>query len=56
MIDHVTGWCEIVQYDGNIGIYIEKLVETTWLSRYTTPIYITNDQVSELIGHEFINS
>ena len=44
MIDHVTGWFEIVQYDNKGAITIADLVETMWLSRYPRPIEITYDQ------------
>ena len=44
MIDPVTGWFEIAQYEDKRAIYIANLVETTWLSRYPTPIEITYDQ------------
>ena len=56
MINPVTGWFEITQYDNKIAIYIAKLVETTWLSRYPRPIESTYDQGSEFIGPEFIKS
>ena len=32
MIDPVTGWFEITQYDEKIVIEITNLVETTWLT------------------------
>ena len=44
MIDPVTGWFEIVQYDDKTVITIANLVETTWLYRYSRPIEITHDQ------------
>ena len=56
MINPVTGWFKIAQYDDKIVIYIAKLVETTWLYRYPRPIEITYDQGSEFIGHKFIKS
>ena len=34
VIDPVTGWFEIVQYDDKRAITIANLVETKWLSRY----------------------
>ena len=52
-IDPITGWSEITQYNDKIEIPITKLVETTWLSRYPRPMYITYDQGSEFIGHEY---
>ena len=33
MIDPVTGWFEITQYNNKTEISIADLVETTWLSR-----------------------
>ena len=51
MIDSVTGWFEVVQYDNKGAITIANLVETTWLSRYPIPIEITYYQGSEFIGH-----
>ena len=33
MIDHVTGWFEITQYDNKRAISIANLVETMWLTR-----------------------
>ena len=53
MIDPVIGWFEIEQDDDKRVISITKLFETTWLSRYPTPIEITYDQISEFIGHRF---
>ena len=56
MIDPVTGWFVIVQYDDREAITIANLVETTWLSRYPIPIEIMYDQGKEFIGHEFRKS
>ena len=44
MIDPVTVWLEITQYDDKRAILIANLVETTWLSRYPRPMDITYDQ------------
>ena len=44
IINTVTGWFEVVQYDNKIAITIKNLVETMWLSRYPRPIEITYDQ------------
>ena len=45
MIDPVTGWFEVIQYNNKRTISIANLVETTWLSRYTTiPMEITYEQ------------
>ena len=46
MIDPVTGWFEIIQYDDKIAITIANLVETMWLTRYPRPMEITYDQGS----------
>ena len=53
MIDPVTGWYKITQYDDKIVISIANLFETTWLNRYPRSMEITYDQGSEFIGHEF---
>ena len=44
IINPVTGWFEIAQYEDKILILITKLVKTTWMSRYLRPIVITYDQ------------
>ena len=56
MIDPITVWFEITQYNNKIVISIANLVETMWLSRYPIPMEVTHDQVSEFIGREFIKS
>ena len=56
MIDPVTGWSEITQYDDKRSISIANLVEITWLTRYPIPTDITYDQGSKLISNEFIDS
>ena len=56
MIDTVTGWFEIVQYDDKRAITIANLVETTWLSRYPRPMKIIYNQGKHFIGHEFRKS
>ena len=53
MIDPVTVWFEMTQYDDKRAIPISNLVETVWLTRYTRPMKITYNQVSEFIGREF---
>ena len=53
MIDLVTGWFEIAQYEDKIAISIVNLVETTWLYRYPRPIEIMYDQGKEFIGNKF---
>ena len=47
MIQHVTGWFKILQYNYKIAISIANLVETTWLSIYPRPTEIAFDQGSE---------
>ena len=56
MIDHVTGWFEITQYNDKKAMMIAKLVETMWLVRYTWPVETMYDQGRELPGHNFKNS
>ena len=53
MVDTVTGWFEIAQYDDKKLISIANLVETTWLSRYPRPIEIMHGQGSKFIDNEF---
>ena len=38
MIDPVTGWFKITQYNDKIAISIAELVETLLLSRYPKPM------------------
>ena len=52
MIEHVTGYFKITQYDDKRAISNANLVETTWLTRYPIPMEITHDQGSKFIGHE----
>ena len=44
MIDPVTGWFEVTQYNDKRAMTIANLVEITWLSRYPRPMDITYDQ------------
>ena len=44
MIDPVTGWFKVVQYDDKRATTIANLVENMWISRYPRPIEITYDQ------------
>ena len=48
MIDPVTGWFDMTQYDNKRAISIANLVETIWLNIYLRPIEITYDQGSEM--------
>ena len=56
MIDPVTGWFEVTQYNNKKAMTIENLVETMWMARYPWLVEITYDQRGELIGHEFKHS
>ena len=53
MIDPVTGWFEITQYEDKIAISFANLAETTCMSIYPTPIESTYDQESYFIGNGF---
>ena len=44
MIDPVTVWFEIAQYNDKGAISIANLVETMWMFRYPIPIKIRYDQ------------
>ena len=44
MIDTVIGWSEVTQYNDKRAMGIADLVETTWLSKYPSPMDITYDQ------------
>ena len=54
MINPVTGWFEIAQYEDKRSISIENLVETMWMSRYPRPIETTYDQGNGFFGHDII--
>ena len=56
MIDPVTGWFEITQYNDKRAISITNLFGTMWLSRYPRPTYITYGRGSEFIGQKFSKS
>ena len=43
MIDPVTGWFEIKQYDDKKSITVANIVEQEWLARYPRPCLITLD-------------
>ena len=51
MIDPVTGWFEITQYENKCVITIAKLVKTTQLTSYPCPIEITYNKGSGFIVH-----
>ena len=53
MIDPVTGWFEISQYNDKKATSITNLLETTWLFQYPWPVEITFDQGGELLGNGF---
>ena len=44
IIDHITGWFEVTQYNDKRAMEISNLVEIMWLSRYPRPMDITYDQ------------
>ena len=51
MIDPVTGWFEISQYEYKRFLSITNVVETTWLFRYPRQIEIMYDQGKEFVGN-----
>ena len=53
MIDPITGWFEIAQYEDKRAILIADLVKTRWLLRYPRPIEIMHDKGKEFISNEF---
>jgi hypothetical protein len=53
MIDPVTGWFEIKQYNDKKSITVANIVEQEWLARYPRPSLITLDRGSEFIGEDF---
>ena len=46
MINPVTVWFKIFQYDDKRAISVSNLVETTWVTRYPRPMEITYGQGS----------
>ena len=56
MIDPVTRWFEVIQYNNKKTMTIANLVETTWLVQYPWLVDIKYDQGGELLGHEYKNS
>ena len=53
MIYPATEWFEITQYNDKKTITIANLAETTWLVRYTWPVWITYERGVEFLGHKF---
>jgi transposase InsO family protein len=53
MIDPVTGWLEIHQYDDKRAITVANIAEEEWFSRYRWPTQVTFDRGTEFIGQEF---
>ena len=53
MIDPVTGWFEIQQYDDKKSITVANIAEQEWFSRYPWPTQVTFDRGSEFIGKDF---
>ena len=56
MIDPITGWFEITQYNDKKEMMISNLVETTWLVQYIYPVEITYDRGGEFLSHKFKSS
>ena len=53
MINPVTGWFEVTNYDKKCAINPAELLETTQLNRHPCTMVIMYDQGSEFIGHDF---
>ena len=53
VIDPLTGWFGVTQYNYRKLMMIANLVETTWLSRYPWPLEITYGRGSEFLSREF---
>ena len=53
MIDPVTGWFEIQQYDDKKSIIVANIIEQDWFSRYPWLTQITFNRGSEFIGQDF---
>ena len=56
MIDTVTGWSKITEYNNICAIKISNLVDTTGLAIYLWTKEIVYGQGSEFIGCDFINT
>ena len=56
MINPVTNWFKISEYDNKKASTIADLVEQMWLARYPPPSIITYDKGKEFLGHAFKNS
>ena len=56
MVDPVTRWSEITQYNNKKAMTIVRLAENTWLVRYPWPVEIKYDQGGESLSREFKNS
>ena len=56
MIEPVTWWIEITQYNDKKAMPIVNLIQTTWLVRYNWPVEIMYDRGREILGHNFKNS
>ena len=48
MINTVTGWFKIAQYNDKSAIYIVNLVETMWLSRYPSAVWTRSPDLTDL--------
>ena len=49
MIDPVTGWFDIMEYNNKRVMTIANLVETTWLVQNLWPVEIMYDRGVELL-------
>ena len=55
MIDPITDWFEVTQYNNKKVMSIANLVETTWLVQYPFPEEIMYYRGGEFLIHEFKN-
>lgn len=53
MIDPVTGWFEIHEYDDKKSVTIANIVEQEWCSWYPWPTQVSFDRGKEFIGRDF---
>ena len=55
MIDSITKYFEVTQYNNTKAMTIANLVKTMWLVSYPRPVEIMYDQGGEFLGNEFGN-
>ena len=53
MIDPVTAWFEITDYNNKKAMNIDNLVETTRLVQYPWLVETTYDRGIKFLGHKF---